>query len=150
MSFRLVPLIKGTAPIITIQRPVLLIGRHIECDVRIEQTKISRRHCCVAMAYDRVVVRDLGSRNKIRVNGQLVEEARLEAGDELAIGPLIYRLELIDERRDAAPVTPPPATKPASPAQRPVVPAPPVPSAENPPAWDAADSDLDLVPLDDL
>ena len=28
MSFRLVPLIKGTAPLIVLQRPVLLIGRH--------------------------------------------------------------------------------------------------------------------------
>jgi pSer/pThr/pTyr-binding forkhead associated (FHA) protein len=149
MSFRLVPLIKGTAPIITIHRPVLLIGRHIECDVRIEQTKISRRHCCVAMAYDRMLVRDLGSRNKIRVNGQLVEEARLEAGDELAIGPLLYRLEVIEERRDVASV-PPPATKPASPPPRPVVPSPPVPAAANPPDWGEVDSDLDLIPLDDL
>jgi predicted component of type VI protein secretion system len=140
---------KGTAPIIPIQRPVLLIGRHFECDVRIEETKISRRHCCVAIAYDRVLVRDLGSRNKIRVNGEVVEEARLETGDELAIGPLIYRLELIEERRDV-PSVPPPATKPPSPAAPPVVPPPPAPAAATPSPWGLDDSDLDLIPLDDL
>ncbi len=149
MSFRLVPLIKGTAPIIAIHRPVLLIGRHIECDVRIEQTKISRRHCCVAIAYDRVLVRDLGSRNKIRVNGRVVDEARLEAGDELAIGPLVYRLELMDERQPVSSV-PPSATKPAPPPPLAPVPPPPVPAAAKQLDWGAEESDLDLIPLDDL
>ena len=61
MSFRLVPLIAGSAPQIALHRPVLLIGRHLDCDVRIDSQKISRRHCCVAMAYDRVLIRDLGT-----------------------------------------------------------------------------------------
>jgi pSer/pThr/pTyr-binding forkhead associated (FHA) protein len=82
---------------------VILIGRHLECDVRLDSPKISRRHCCVAIAYDRVVIRDLGSQNQIRVNGQVVEEARLQSGDEVAIGPLLYRLEPIEERRTGAP-----------------------------------------------
>ena len=103
MSFQLVPLIKGTAPIIALHRPVILIGRHLECDVRLDSPKISRRHCCVAIAYDRIVIRDLGSQNQIRVNGQVVEEARLQSGDEVAIGPLLYRLEPIEERRTGAP-----------------------------------------------
>ena len=76
---------------------MLLIGRHLECDVRIESPKISRRHCCVAMAYDRVLIRDLGSRNGVRVNGRPVDESRLFCGDELAIGPVLFRLELEDE-----------------------------------------------------
>src|SRR5436853_3220043 len=106
MSFQLVPLIKGTAPIIALHRPVLLIGRHIECDARIDLPKISRRHCCVAIAYDRVSVRDLGSRNQVRVNGQVVEEARLQPGDEMAIGPILYRLELLEEEREAHAASP--------------------------------------------
>src|SRR5439155_23566534 len=93
MSARLVPLIPGAAPTIPLQRPVLLIGRHPECDVRIDLPKVSRRHCCVALAYDRVVIRDLGSRNGLRVNGSIVEEAQLQHGDEIAIGPTLYRVE---------------------------------------------------------
>jgi predicted component of type VI protein secretion system len=102
MSARLVPLTPGTAPIIPLQRPVLLIGRHPECDVRIDLAKISRRHCCVALAYERMMIRDLGSRNGLRVNGELVEEAQLEGGDEIAIGPILYRVE-VEGRPPAAP-----------------------------------------------
>src|SRR6516165_8942018 len=106
MSFRLSPLIKGTAPVIAVHRPVLLVGRHLECDVRLDSAKVSRRHCCLAMAYDRVLIRDLGSRNGVRVNGRIVEEARLHAGDEVAIGPVIYRLE-IEAVRPVVPNSPP-------------------------------------------
>jgi len=147
MSFRLVPLIKGTAPIIAIHRPVLLIGRDIECDIRIDQPKISRRHCCLAMAYDRVLLRDLGSRNKVRVNGQVVEEGRLSVGDEVAIGPLLYRMEALEEPREPTAAPPPGMVKPApAPVARP----PSLPPASDRPAWGLDDSDLDLVPLDDL
>ena len=93
MPARLVPLSDGTAPPIVLQRPVLLIGRHPECDARLDRPQVSRRHCCLAQAYDRLLIRDLGSRNGVRVNGRLVGEAQLHPGDEVAIAQLIYRLE---------------------------------------------------------
>jgi pSer/pThr/pTyr-binding forkhead associated (FHA) protein len=40
-----------------------------------------------------VLVRDLGSTNGIRINGQRVEIGRLKAGDELSIAHIRYRLE---------------------------------------------------------
>ena len=92
MTYQLVPTENGSSPPIPLQRPVLLIGRHPECDIRLGLAKISRRHCCVALAYDRVLIRDLGSHNGLRVNGRVVEEATLQVDDEVAIGPLIYRL----------------------------------------------------------
>ena len=98
MSFLIVPLVKGSAPAIALYRPILLIGRHLDCDVRIDSPKVSRRHCCVATAYDRVLIRDLGSRNGVRVNGRLLEESRLQPGDELAIGPILFRLEFEEEQ----------------------------------------------------
>jgi pSer/pThr/pTyr-binding forkhead associated (FHA) protein len=132
-----------------LHRPVLLIGRHLECDVRIDSAKISRRHCCIAMAYDRVLIRDLSSRNGVRVNGRVVEEARLEAGDELAIGPILFRLEYegdtpnasaVPSSRDSAgssqarPDSKSPAPVPATPTRQPSRP----------------DTDIDLVPIDDI
>jgi hypothetical protein len=150
MSFRLIPLIKGTAPLIVLQRPVLLIGRHLECDVRLDSPKISRRHCCLAMAYDRVLIRDLGSRNGVRVNGRPVEESRLHDGDELAIGPILFRLETVGESPETlgAPASrPAPAARPtpvASPVSSPVPLYVPPPVASRPP-----DSEIDLIPLDD-
>jgi pSer/pThr/pTyr-binding forkhead associated (FHA) protein len=93
MSARLVPLIPGSAPIVPLGRPVLLVGRHPECDVRFDLPSVSRRHCCLALAYDRVTIRDLGSRHGIRVNGEPRDESRLRPGDEIAIGPLLFRFE---------------------------------------------------------
>jgi hypothetical protein len=40
-----------------------------------------------------VMVRDLGSTNGIRINGQRVEIGRIRAGDELSIAHIRYRLE---------------------------------------------------------
>jgi len=40
-----------------------------------------------------VTVRDLGSTNGIRINGQRVERGRLRPGDELSIAHIRYRLE---------------------------------------------------------
>jgi pSer/pThr/pTyr-binding forkhead associated (FHA) protein len=92
MPAQLVPINGGSTPAVLISRPVILVGRHIECDVRIDSPQISRRHCCLAMAYDRLVIRDLGSSNGVRVNGRVVDEAQLKHGDEVAIAQFIYRL----------------------------------------------------------
>jgi predicted component of type VI protein secretion system len=79
-------------PSILIDKPVLLIGRHPECDVQIDSRKISRRHCCIAQVADYLVVRDLASTNGIRINGVRVLEGRLKENDELMIGALRYRV----------------------------------------------------------
>src|ERR1700736_393170 len=79
-------------PSILLDKPILLIGRHPECDIQIESRKISRRHCCIAQVNDYLVVRDLGSTNGVRINGSRVLEGRLTAGDELTIGGHRYRV----------------------------------------------------------
>lgn len=115
MPARLVPLNPGAAPAIPVERPVVLIGRHEECDIRLDLPAISRRHCCLALAYDRLLIRDLGSRHGVLVNGRRVDEARLSFGDEVAIGPVLYRLE----DPDAAPARKPrraPAPAPSPPS----------------------------------
>ena len=94
MPARLVPLTPGHAPPIPLKGSVTLVGRLPECDAAIDLPAISRRHCCLAIAYDRHLIRDLGSRHGVRVNGVPVDEALLKPGDEVAIGPLIYRLEV--------------------------------------------------------
>lgn len=134
MSARLVPLNSSepAAPVIELRRPVVLVGRHPECDARINSPQVSRRHCCVALASDRLLIRDLGSRHGIRVNGRPVEEFPLRLGDEIAIGPILYRLENdpLDEP-PPTPIRPPPVAKP------------PIAAAEG-------DDDLDLpIRLDD-
>src|SRR5713226_4030800 len=76
----------GDGPSILLDKPILLIGRHPECDILIDSRKISRRHCCIAQVGDYLIVRDLGSTNGIRINGVRVLEGKLKADDELTIG----------------------------------------------------------------
>lgn len=109
MPARLVPLAPGAAPTVSLQRPVVFIGRHPECDCRLDLPQVSRRHCCVILADDRLSIRDLGSRNGVRVNGRLVEESRLHHGDEVAIAQLLFRLEDLNPA-PLAPVTTAPAS----------------------------------------
>lgn len=79
-------------PSILLDKPILLLGRHPECDIQINSRKISRRHCCIAQVSDYLVVRDLGSTNGIRINGIRIVEGRLSAGDELTIGNHRYKV----------------------------------------------------------
>jgi predicted component of type VI protein secretion system len=90
MPAQLVSLSEG--PSILLDKPILLLGRHPECDIQIESRKISRRHCCVAQVEDYLVIRDLGSTNGVRINGVRVLEGRLRANDELTIGANRYRV----------------------------------------------------------
>lgn len=90
MPAQLVALNEG--PSIWLDKPILLVGRHPECDIQIDSRKISRRHCCIAQVSDYLVVRDLGSTNGVRINGARVVEGRLAPGDELTIGSHRYRV----------------------------------------------------------
>src|SRR5437868_2790598 len=79
-------------PSILLDKPILLLGRHPECDIQIDSRKVSRRHCCIAQVADYLVVRDLDSTNGIRVNGMRVQESQLHHGDELTIGNNRYQV----------------------------------------------------------
>lgn len=68
-----------------------IIGRTQECNFRLPDPGISRRHCRVAHAHDHVEVVDLDSSNGTFVNGEQVERAPLHDGDELAVGPVVLR-----------------------------------------------------------
>ena len=79
-------------PSILLDKPILLFGRHQECDVQLNSKKVSRRHCCLAQVGDYLVVRDLGSTNGVKINGERVEEGKIHPGDELTIGNFRYQV----------------------------------------------------------
>src|SRR5262245_61272235 len=101
MPAQLIALTEG--PNILLDKPILLLGRHPECDIQIESRKISRRHCCIAQVSDYLVVRDLRSTNGVRINGSRVLEGRLNEGDELTIGTLRYQVNLHGEEDSLSP-----------------------------------------------
>jgi predicted component of type VI protein secretion system len=91
MTARLVALDEG--PDIMMDRILVVVGRHPACDARLDSLRVSRHHCCLMQDHGEVVVRDLGSTNGIRINGQRVEMGRLRPGDELTIAHIRYRLD---------------------------------------------------------
>jgi predicted component of type VI protein secretion system len=101
---------------ILLDKPILLIGRHPECDIQIDSRKVSRRHCCIAQVEDVLIVRDLGSTNGIRINGARVVEGRLQNGDEVTIGNNRFRVQWGEAPPPAAAKSPekkPPREAPA-------------------------------------
>jgi ABC transport system ATP-binding/permease protein len=69
----------------------LTIGRDASNDLVLADPNVSRFHAEVARLDDgRVAIRDLGSRNGTRVDGEIVRSAVLAAGSQVGIGP--YRL----------------------------------------------------------
>ncbi|HVW81189.1 MAG TPA: DUF3662 and FHA domain-containing protein [Mycobacteriales bacterium] len=72
---------------------VTVIGRASECDVRLEDPGVSRKHAEIRYSDGRVGIVDLGSTNGITVNGQPAERKELKDGDRIDIGhsTLIFR-----------------------------------------------------------
>ena len=92
MNARVVAL--DDTPDIALDRPLVVVGRDPRCDAHLGSPSVSRRHCCMTHADGEVVVRDLGSTNGTRINGELVEVGRLRPGDELSIAHYRYCLKL--------------------------------------------------------
>lgn len=90
MATHLLSLTDG--PSVQIDKPILLFGRHEECDIQLNSKKVSRRHCVVAQVNDVLIIRDLGSTNGVRINGDRVAEGKLRPGDEVQIGNFKYQV----------------------------------------------------------
>ncbi len=71
------------------------IGRSATADVRLDDPSVSRRHALIVSERPKALrVLDDRSLNGVRLNGVLLEWARLADGDELAIGR--YRLFVVE------------------------------------------------------
>ncbi len=65
----------------------VVLGRSRECDVRIPDANVSRRHCEIAQdGASSWSVRDLGSTNGTELNGHKISGASLADGDRITIG----------------------------------------------------------------
>jgi hypothetical protein len=69
----------------------MTVGRDPDCEISHKDPRLSRRHAEFAVGDDGVIVRDLDSRNGIRVNGTPVKDAVLQPGDVVQIAQLTVR-----------------------------------------------------------
>ena len=66
------------------------VGRSPDCDVQIDDSAASRRHCAFVLASGKMWVEDLGSRNGILVRGVPVKRMHaLEHGDTVTVGSTV-------------------------------------------------------------
>lgn len=74
----------------------LLVGRSEEAKFRIQQDRVSRKHCEFFEQGGAVYLRDLGSTNGTFLNGELIETSAkvpLESGSVVRVGSLEFRVE---------------------------------------------------------
>lgn len=113
---------------VPLTQPKTLIGRGTDSTLRVPVADVSRQHCQIDLLGDKLTVRDLGSSNGTFVNGKRIAESPLKAGDKLAVGRVVFGVQIDG--------------KPGSFAASEMV-APPPPSG-------AKDDDEEILDLDDV
>jgi len=75
-----------------------LIGRDLDCDIRIANPEISRHHVVVYREGGTVFTRDLGSSNGTTINGfrALSEPMTILAGDNVVLGDLSFTFRMVN------------------------------------------------------
>lgn len=104
MYGELVPL-GGGDPIPLLKRN-LLVGRRESCDIVLRFSNVSAHHCQLTVTGGYWYVRDLNSRNGVKVNGSRVTEKRIDPGDVVSVAK--HKYELKYSPVDLGAVGPPP------------------------------------------
>lgn len=98
MHAELVPL-DGGKPIV-LDRDVSVVGRKSGiCDVIVDRESVSKLHCVIVKTDGLLFVRDLGSTNGTKVNGQKVVRGALLPGDELSFAGVKHTVVLGPSRK---------------------------------------------------
>jgi len=88
---------------IPLDRDVVILGRALEADIRLNDSKVSRLHARIDVEVDKdsgegvFRIKDLGSTNGTLLNGQVVIESLLNNGDKILIGDHLFRFDMLDE-----------------------------------------------------
>ena len=94
MRARLIPT-DGAAPF-ELVKDLTLVGRGDDCDLRIDHKSVSKHHCVLVKTDGLVLLRDLGSTNGTRVNGQRVRRGTLLPNDDLSVANFRFTLKFGD------------------------------------------------------
>jgi len=110
MYGELVPV--GGGDPIPLLKKTLLVGRRESCDIVLRFSNVSAHHCQLTVNAGYWHVRDLQSRNGVKVSGVRVTEKRIDPGDTLSVAK--HKYELHYSPIDLGAVGPPPPERPDS------------------------------------
>lgn len=82
---------------------VLLIGRRSKCDITLQFPNVSSHHCQLEFLNGYWRVRDMNSRNGIKVNGQRCDMKWLLPGDKLSIAKHEYEVNYTPQSDEPPP-----------------------------------------------
>jgi len=82
----------------------LVLGRSVGCDIRLDDSQVSRQHASITSTDSTCVLVDLKSANGTRVNGKLIREHELCNGDSVRIGATMMVFQTRPQA--SAPATP--------------------------------------------
>lgn len=71
----------------------LLVGRRSSCDITLDFQNVSSHHCELELREGYWHIKDLGSSNGIKVNGERCPARCLKPGDEVMISKHAFRIE---------------------------------------------------------
>lgn len=94
----------GTRRDFPVSKPRFVIGRTNGCDLRVPLASVSRQHCELRIEGNKIHLRDLGSSNGTHHNSVRVQEVTLKAGDEIAIGSVVFTVVMDGQPRHIEPV----------------------------------------------
>src|SRR5262245_24800760 len=88
---------------IPLEREEVTLGRALAADVRVNDTKVSRKHAKITVSettesgLTEYTLTDLNSRNGTYLNGRKIKSQPLRNGDKISLGEHILRFDLLDE-----------------------------------------------------
>ncbi|MCA9091944.1 MAG: FHA domain-containing protein [Planctomycetaceae bacterium] len=91
MLGQLVPI--GGGDPIPLMKPRLLIGRRETCDISLRFPNVSSHHCELELVNGYWRVRDLNSRNGIKVNDSRIDSSWVLPGDTLSVAKHVYEVQ---------------------------------------------------------
>lgn len=88
----------GGGDTIPLTRSKILVGRRSHCDICLKFSNVSSQHCELELKDGYWHVRDLGSRNGVKVNGIKVETKCIVPGDEVMIAKMAFKIDYSVDR----------------------------------------------------
>lgn len=93
MLGELVPV--GGGDSIPLLEPKISIGRRSSCGIVLSFPNVSSQHCELNLIDGYWQIRDLGSRNGIKVNGERYDQKWLHPGDEISIAKNHFEIQYV-------------------------------------------------------